>query len=67
MPPIKQQQLLKIAFSEGYAACRAGKSNIDNPYIGRGEDGLEESWNEGWFERCDDEAEAAENCMEYDF
>ena len=52
-----EQQLLKIAFSEGYAACRAGKSNIDNPYSGRGEDGLEESWNEGWFERCDDEAE----------
>jgi hypothetical protein len=56
-----------LAFNEGYAACRAGKSNIDNPYIGRGEDGLEEAWNEGWFERCDDEAEAAENCMEYDF
>jgi ribosome modulation factor len=52
------------AFGEGYAACRAGKSNIDNPYT---DDGLCEAWNDGWMERCDDEAEAAENCMEYDF
>jgi ribosome modulation factor len=46
------------AFREGYAACRAGKSNIDNPYAN--DDGLAEAWNDGWFERCDDEAEAAE-------
>jgi ribosome modulation factor len=44
-------------FNEGYAACRAGKSNIDNPYS---EDGDQEAWNDGWFERVDDEAEAAE-------
>ena len=55
-----EQQLFQQAFREGYAACRAGKSNIDNPYSARGDDGLEEAWNDGWFERCDDEAEAAE-------
>ena len=50
----------RTAFNEGYAACRAGKSNIDNPYTGLGEYGLEDAWNDGWFQRCDDEAEAAE-------
>lgn len=46
-------------FNEGYAACRAGKSNIDNPYT---DDGDAEAWNEGWFERIDDEQMAAEGC-----
>jgi ribosome modulation factor len=40
---------------EGYRACRAGKSNIDNPYT---EDGDMEAWNDGWFARVEDEAEA---------
>jgi ribosome modulation factor len=41
------QQLLRQAFNEGFAACRAGKSNIDNPYTA--DDGLAEAWNDGWF------------------
>ena len=53
--------LRRQAEAEGYRACRSGKSNIDNPYTN--DDGLAEAWNDGWFARCDDEAEAAENCM----
>lgn len=60
MADVRYDQL----FHEGYAACRAGKSNIDNPYT---DDGDQEAWNNGWMERCDDEAEAAESLMEYDF
>jgi ribosome modulation factor len=44
-------------FNEGQAACRAGKSNIDNPYT---DDGDMEAWNDGWFDQVDAEAEATE-------
>jgi hypothetical protein len=43
--------------NEGRAGCRAGKSNIDNPYT---DDGDQEAWNDGWFDQCDADAEAAE-------
>jgi hypothetical protein len=67
MAASSETALYQQAFNEGRRACRAGKSNIDNPYISLGQDGLEEAWNEGWFDQCDADAEAAENCMEYDF
>jgi ribosome modulation factor len=51
-------------FREGQDACARGKSNIDNPYT---DDGDQEAWNEGWFDRCDADAEAAENGMGWDF
>lgn len=44
-------------FNEGRYSCRAGKSNVDNPYEDCGD---QEAWNEGWFDQCDADAEAAE-------
>lgn len=47
-------------FSEGYRACERGKSNIDNPYEDPGD---QEAWNDGWFQRVDDEQTMAEGGM----
>lgn len=56
-----------IAFNEGREGYFKRKSNVDNPYTGRDLDGLEEAWNEGYFDAFDTATEARENGIGYDF